>query len=889
MTLSPPLEREDALAALQQRLDDARRGAGHVVLVVGEAGAGKTTLLREFARRQASGVRFVWGWCEHLFTPRPLGPLVDMAPHLGSEAQAVLARLGAQDGAVPSMHRLFSAIADELRRDASPRVLLVEDLHWADRGTLDFVKFLARRIDGMCTLLLVTFRDDELTAGHPLHQVLGELPVDATTRISPAPLTEAAVAQLVAARSRAADGPSGVAAVDARRVHRLTRGNPFFVTEVLIAGHEAVMPQSVTAAVLARAARLDPDERRAFEWVSVVPGGAELELLDAAMSAAERAGLDRCVNLGLLQFERSHVTFRHELARRAAEGAIAPATLRAMHARVLAWMQVHRADDAARLAYHAAAIGDARLVLQTAPAAARAAARLGAHAEAADHWSRAIAFAEHADDDERAALHEQWTYECGIAGRIDRTVVEACRHAIEIRRRQGRVESLGRNLYWLGRMLWYLGDGDAAAATADEAVRTLESRPRTHEYCLALCLRAQTLMLREQPHEAIAVGERAVALAEMLDAKDSLAHALNTIGAARAMLADDGAHAWLERSLAISLSNDFHEQAARAYTNGAWSAIETRDYARAERLAREGIAYDTEHDLDSWTPYLAGLHAGLLLTLGRIGDAVATATDVLARPRLTPLVRLPALSALGRACVLLGDARALPLLEEARSLAEPLREPMRVVKPVLLPLVEYHWLRDDIDAARDVLDAAGRWAVASPWERGEVAVWRRRLEPGARVDDESAYAPPYRFELAGDLEAAAREWRRLPAPIDEALMWIACASADPAALNRAIALAEAAGAPTIAHRARALARHQGTRGVKRGAYAGSRGNPFGLTRREVQILGLVQQGLANKAIARELALSLRTIEHHLSAMYAKLGAANRVDALRIWQQQPPGP
>src|SRR5690349_5716045 len=153
------LEREAELALLADALESVRDG-GRVVLVAGEAGIGKTALLRRFRADSPSQTRFLWGACDPLFTPRPLGAFVDIATEpVESGARA---------------YEVADALMADLRR-ATPTVLVLEDVHAADEATLDVLRLLARRVDRVNALVVVSYRNDELDRDHPLRIVLGEL------------------------------------------------------------------------------------------------------------------------------------------------------------------------------------------------------------------------------------------------------------------------------------------------------------------------------------------------------------------------------------------------------------------------------------------------------------------------------------------------------------------------------------------------------------------------------------------------------------------------------------------------------------------------------------------------------------------------------------------
>src|SRR5215469_2163635 len=270
------LERSGQLRALGRALAAvASGGPGRIVLVAGEAGIGKTALLRRFCAGVDGSARVLWAGCEPLFTPRPLGPVLDLAWAVGGEVAA-----RAADGARP--YDVAAALLRELA--AGPSVLVFEDVHWADEATLDVIRLAGRRVGDVPGLLVLSYRDDGLDRSHPLRIVLGDLPgSDRVTRLVLAGLSLRAVAEL-----------AGPADVDAAELHRWTAGNPFFVTEVLAAG-TGLVPRSVRDAVLARAARLGGAAREVLDAAAVVPGPAELWLLEALAPAVAAETLDECL------------------------------------------------------------------------------------------------------------------------------------------------------------------------------------------------------------------------------------------------------------------------------------------------------------------------------------------------------------------------------------------------------------------------------------------------------------------------------------------------------------------------------------------------------------------------------------------------------------------
>ena len=283
------------------------------------------------------------------------------------------------------------------------------------RGHADLLKYLGRRIGGLRCLLLLSLRDDEVGADHPLVQVLGDLATATVVRIALPPLSPDGVAQL-----------ARLAGYSAADLHRITAGNPFFVTELLHSPKlpAGSVPASVRDAVWARLSRLSPAEREALELASTVPGRIERWLLQALVGAAADTLLDSCVEHGvLLSMDDAAVTFRHELAGQATLSRLSEPAQRLAHARVYAPLVQARPSGASVplscLLHHAAAAGDGAAVLGLATEAAAQAARLGAHQQAAAHLATALRFVDQAPTALAAQINEDWAYEAGVSLRID--------------------------------------------------------------------------------------------------------------------------------------------------------------------------------------------------------------------------------------------------------------------------------------------------------------------------------------------------------------------------------------------------------------------------------------------------------------------------------------
>jgi predicted ATPase len=399
------LEREQNLAALSAALAQARTGSGCMALVSGEAGIGKTSLVNHFVQAECPPARLLWGACDALITPRPLGPVHDMAKVAHPELRSLV-----QHGA--DWQAIAAAMLAELQRAGAPVVVIFEDVHWADEATLDLMRYLGRRVRQTYALLILTFRDDEVGPRHPLRLVIGDLATSpALHRVQLVGLSEAAVRQLSAGRE-----------VDPVALYTQTGGNPFYVTEVL-AGTGTGIPATVRDAVLARAARLSASGRAILEAAAVIGLRVEPWLL-AEMAGAESIALEECIDVGMLKAQGEYVTFRHDIARQTILETLMPTRKLVLNQLVLAALRKAPAtrNELARLADHAEAAGDAEAVLACAPAAATQAIASNAHREAAAQYARALRFAGGLPPAEQAKLLDAYATECRITDQFTHAV-----------------------------------------------------------------------------------------------------------------------------------------------------------------------------------------------------------------------------------------------------------------------------------------------------------------------------------------------------------------------------------------------------------------------------------------------------------------------------------
>jgi DNA-binding CsgD family transcriptional regulator len=832
------LERDSVLGDLRDALAEAAARRGRFVLVAGEAGVGKSAAVRAFCAEARGSARVLWGGCDALFTPRPLGPFLDIAEESGGELEAAV-----NEGAPAVVAALLG-----LARPGSATIVVVEDVHWADEATLDVLRLLARKLGQAPLLVLATYRDDELDRVHPLRVLLGELAtLPQAERLTVPSLSPEAVVEL-----------AGSAEVDAGELQRLTGGNPFFVTEVLASGNGAI-PPTVTDAVLARAARLSGEARAVLDAVAIVPPQADLWLLEA-IAGESMEGLDACLGSGMLRPEGAGVAFRHELARLALEGSVAPQRKLELHRAALGALgrPPGGAVDVARLAHHAEAAGDADAVLRYAPAAAERAEAVGAHREAAAHYARVLRFGERLSPAERAEFLERRSRACYLTDDIDEAI-EAAEDALELRRALGQRLEEGELLTWLSRILWCPGRTADSVRAGRQAVALLETLPPGRELANAYAY----------GHDW-AGADRALALAEELGDSELILR-LRTIIARRDFA--DGSQK-LEECFELAQAAGIADLAGGASIDLVSGALEVRRYDLAARYVDSGLAYCSDHGLELYRFYLLGYHARVELDQGRWNEAAEAAAAVLRIRRASIMPRITGLVVLGLVRARRGDPGHRDLLDEAWSLAEPTDELFRMGKAVAAR-AEVAWLVGDRAAVAAITEYPFRLALEREDRSalGELGLWRRRAGIDAGV---SGAAEPYAAELAGAWREAATQWTQLGCPYEAALALAQADEEEP--LRQALTELQRLDArPAAAIVARKL-RELGVR-VPRGVRASTRANAAALTARELDVLRFLSDGARNATIAERLFLSSRTVEHHVSSILGKLGVRNRGEAV----------
>ena len=835
------LEREWILADLHSLVASADSGEGRVALIRGDAGTGKTSVVESLIHACSGSSHILLGSCDDLLTPLPLGPIRDMASSNPSLSEAL------SDGASSVLQTMTELFQRKLRST----VCVFEDVHWVDEATLDLVSILARRIEQTHAVLILTFRetvqDDSL-----LLRLLGAMPSGSCASYELSPLSKEAVLSL------AGDRQIG------EQVWHLTAGNPFYVSEVLAHDLTAI-PTSVKDALRSQLTRLSPQARELARLISVVPGGADIELVQLVdvslvdyIIEAERHGV--------LVSDGSVLRFKHELSRAAVEASQTARGRALMHARVLqAAEQLEM--DATRAAHHARQAGDFDAIVRILPSAAKQAASNASHREAVSHLEALEPHIDRVSPQSRAELYELWARENWF---VSGDGLGQAMKAVALRREAGDPSALGASLLVASRSAYLTGHNRLAQEAADEAVSVLSSvgGPLLAEAYAEL---SRLAMLRYDFETAIEHGEEALSIAS----RNSIAaaNALTNIGTAKAIVSyPDGADLLLE-SAEICAQLGLGREGLRARGNLISVAARAKDYDLAERLNDEILDDYGDHTLAvaAWSLTMKGLSK---LDRGELAAAEKVLRSVSERDDLDVPDRIAANIFLAKTLVRKGAHDARETLENVTRMSAARDEPQHV-NGVCAAWAEYLWLNDLSDTRRTQLciDVIRREKALGPWDVADVALW---LWLDGHIDEvPSAAALPVRQLALGAWKEAAGWFNRRGLPYEEA---VALSHGTDEAGIEAVRISDSIGALPLAAMLRRRLRRAGVTGVPRGPRPATRSDGAGLTPRQREVLGLMESELTNAQIADRLFISPRTAEKHVAAVLRKLNVSSRADA-----------
>lgn len=825
------VERDDLVARIAAAHAAARAGHGSIVAVSGEAGAGKTSLVRAaFPGRTAA-----WGFCEPLSTPRPLGPFRDISRIIwGGRAD----------------HDLRETLLDWMGGEPIP--LVVEDAHWIDDASAELLRFLGRRIEFSRGLVVVTFRD-ELAPAHPLQSFFGDLASARTVeRIVLAPLSADAVAQLTGR------------AQDVENIYQLTKGNAFLVVELAQASGRRISP-TLADEVASRVGRLSDPSRHLVEMLSVIPGRTDTRLL-----AEDWRHLDEAVVAAILEADDTHVEFRHELVRLTIEDGLHPARKASLHAEVLERLIGLGDTEPAVIAFHAHHAHAVRTAFDAEQAAGDRAVETRSHRAAAEHFSRAVEGAPAGTGPSALALVLIRLAEAEFLAGRGAQALAAANRALALCPPGTDVRVRGTALSWLSRTT----PAEAAShAFAQQAVDLLEPLGPTRELAAALAHLALNRMVARALPEARRLARRSVELAEQLGDTPSLVSALQALGCAELLDGGSPSAQHLHRAIELARDGRLHAQLGQAHANLVSATGEARWYAESAKAAEEALAYFVAQDLDLHADYARAWQARCLFEQGRWSQATTSVDAILGAPSSPGgIAAIVAHTVRGRIRARRGDPDVWSPLDHAKRIADTTQSLQRIA-PVAAARAEALWLSGRTDDGRSGLIEAYELALAraNPWAIGELGLWMWRHRLTDQIPPMAA--KPYLLQVQGAFTEAGDLWTDLGCPYEAAEAW--SDSDDPVTVRRALdSFTELGAAPGRQRAARQL-RRLGVLRIPRGPRTTTAADPAGLTAREREILSWIRGGYTDSEIAGRLHLSVKTVEHHVSAVLRKTNSRSR--------------
>jgi ATP/maltotriose-dependent transcriptional regulator MalT len=633
----PLVGRASELELLREAVASAAAGDPRVVLVASEAGGGKTRLVRALLDDPLVGDAVVLrAQCVDLGEPGlPFLGVADLVretraavggdPGIASflHQRPVLTELLDQ-GAAPGVSadgsrrlQLFEAAASllgEAGRVRGPVVVTVEDLHWVDSSTAEFLRFLMRRLTVERLVVVATVRTDGLVARPAVRGLLSELGrLPQVTRLDLPPFDEGEVAEYLAQVEGRAIEPGYAGAV----AHR-TRGNPFYVRALAGTAHSAEgsldpMPRALADLLVGRLDPLPDDARTVVRSAAIAAQPVRHSVLRKATGLAEGAidqAVRDAVGGGLLEPDSDGYTFPHDLLRAAVEDDLLPgerARLHAAHARALA-SGVAGAPRAAEVAHHFAQAHDAPNALAWAVRAALEAMHVQAPSEALQHWERALAGWPAVEDAAqltgtshgRAAVHAARA--AGLAGEPTRGIDLASR-AIALCEAEDDAVGGVRARAELVRHLIAVDATGRVVGPAEEAVRLAQTDELdAHTSALAHVTLARALLAARRTDEAVPQAERALAAARAAASPELEVDALTTAAFLDEINDDRDAAidrlraalvlARAEGELAAELRASYTLASLHYYTGDVSSAIAVLDAAMS-RVRESGLRWSS--------------------------------------------------------------------------------------------------------------------------------------------------------------------------------------------------------------------------------------------------------------------------------------------------------
>ncbi|WP_214109594.1 ATP-binding protein [Acrocarpospora catenulata] len=929
--------RATELTLLSEIYDQARKQAATAVLLGGEAGVGKTRLVTRFAEQAAqNGAHVIVGGCVELSTEGlAYAPFTAVLRQLVREMSAVeiaallpegaardLARLLPEFGepsgdteTETARARLFEQVLTLLERlaERQPVILVIEDIHWADRSSRDLIAFLSRNLRAIPLLMVLTYRSDELNRTHPLRPVLAELSrVDGVVRVEVPRFTQDEVAEQMTAILGATPEFARVGTVFER-----TEGIPLFVEAMLATDGDCSVPESLQDLILGSVERL-PEETQRVLRIAAAGGIRVGHALLAAVSGLSDVDLENALRPAVagnvMQVaEGGAYAFRHALIREAVHDELLPGEHARLHARYAEEIDRDRAlvppgRAPIEIAHHWFSARNDLWALVSAWEASGKAANAFAYTEQIQLLERVLTLwdkvpdaaaridADHTTVLERASEAAYASAEVDRCMKFVKGALAELDEAVEPERVAELLVRLANCKIQKGKQ--------GAIDHLREAERLVPLPSETRAWVLSRL--GTLLMLGDHVVEGTAVTQEALRIARALGDECQEADLLINLALGHSISGDlEATLRTNTRAHDIAIRRNSGRVALRALANNVDALENLGRSAEAaalavdgEKLAKEFGRY-REHGV-----FIANNHAEALESLGRWDEALAVIRHAMA---MGPSVRNRWHLTRTRAMIQMarGETEAAKAdLVEVGAFSERREEWTQEWTHNTWLILTWHLLAGDPLTA---LDKAEQALVNPPWSRKAMLGWRllaqiqrvcdaaepvardrahqlraRAYELAATMNTHGPVSEAFRLECRGEFAAAAEDWRRLTRPYarSKALLHAAINGGEREQvaewLREARKLAEELGAVPLLTRVEATARRGGL-----SLAPAATETPDGvtlLTPRELEVLRLVAEGRSNREIAAELVISVKTASVHVSNILAKLGVSTRGEA-----------
>jgi DNA-binding CsgD family transcriptional regulator/tetratricopeptide (TPR) repeat protein len=852
------VERASFVAILENEFENVIDGEGRCILLTGEAGIGKTSLVKNFSGRKKKMCKTYIGTCDALFTPRPLAPLYDILLQMQGDVPKNVANINDRVG-------LFTGFLHQLENQKETTLIVIEDIHWADEATMDFIKFFARRITKFHCLFILTYRDTEIDSQHPLRNVLGQVPPDSFARLQLTPLSRYIVEKMAIEKGYKGED-----------VYCISGGNPFYVNEIL-ASYSVGVPDNIKDSILSSYNRLDEKTKQVWQILAVLPTGLEIKYLEK-MEPSYTTTIHSGIDLKILILKENLIFFKHELYRRTVEASLSPILRMELNKKILDLFQENfeQKGEIERIIHHAKNANAYEVVTHYCPIAAYKAAAIGAHVEASRLYLSAIENYQGHDPDTLIRFYEPYAYECYLTSRVKEAIIYAGK-SLHLLERKNDIGRIGNCLRFLS--LLYLFDGNRAKSEsyASQSIDVFANQIPSKAKAMAYANMGRLKAMSDEKDECILWSEKAITMAEDLADEETLCYAWNSLGTILSKIRssrDEGLE-FLRKSMSLALKNNYEEYIGHAYGNLVAIAVVTRDYSLAKKMLEEGIQFCEDRDIDLGTKYLSVYRARMYLETGNWNEAYNIANNFLTNEEQFSLIKVGPRIIAATIKMRRGDGDVLPQLLEAKEKAFETGQLNRIL-PAITAILEYEWIMDrrftdqsDLDYIINAMKLRG-----NIYENSAFAYWlfkarKQRLQlddlyEGFRINDKTTAIK------------AASLWKQLGCPYEQAL---ALFQGDDNDKREAISIIQKLGADAVYNKLKFEMRSSGIKSIPRGIRKNTRSNPAHLTERELDVLQLLKEGMQNKEIGNKLFISAKTVDNHIGSIFFKLSVHSRAKAI----------